>query len=140
AAGLLQWIEQSGTWVCRLPGPPILWLMGLPVLGLNAGFNLPSSGTGFRFLLWWCDRYHRQGKDALAQGVFLLPQGYDAMGSLAHQLHHWLAFRSGLPGYDDQAKRLYRDFWEKHKGVVDPTVKDWSLEDLTQLQAAVKRD
>jgi len=76
-----------------------------------------------------------------SKGLFVLTPSLFATGFMAYQLHHWLAFQSGLPGYSQKAQLLYKRFCKENKGkLTSDSIQDWNEEDLTALQAAIRQE
>jgi hypothetical protein len=129
------------------------WLLGggpLAALGYEPGFITPGQGRRFQMLQKLLQAQgkrlgqHAASDDALSNGlphgVIVLTRPLFTVGYLSHQLHHWLAFRAGMPGYSDRAQQLYRQFWQKQNGSLGQEVYKMSAEDLMALKAAINRD
>lgn len=122
----------------------VMWL-----LGVEPGFIPPSSGWRYELLgkgLALYERtFHQTGHQGefngrqLEHGVFILTRPLFTVGYISHQLHHWLAFRSGMTGYSDRAQQLYRKFWDNN-GVIGKEVYKMSLADMSALRSAINRD
>jgi hypothetical protein len=83
----------------------------------------------------------RQAEAEVQQGLFILTPALFTTGFMAYQLHHWVAFQSGLGGYCNKAQRLYERFWTEHKGVLtSESVHDWTEEDVIALRAAIRQE
>jgi len=75
------------------------------------------------------------------KGLFIVTPSLFSTGFMAYQLHHWLAFQSGLPGYCEKAQLLYKRFCKDNKGkLTSDSIQDWNEEDLTALQAAIRQE
>ena len=146
---LARFMESHQTPVVILPHR-LLGAAALMTLGFEPGFIPPGSGKRFRLLL---HLLHSQGErpgshpasddalvNGLPQGVIVLTRPLFTTGYLSHQLHHWLAFRAGLPGYSERSQQLYRQFWHKQNGQLGQEVHDMPVEDLLALKAAINRD
>ncbi len=142
---LAEFIESQGTPVYILPGGPIPQIV-LKTLGLEPGFILPDQSPQFRALQKLLERYTPLGSTVkpdsqdFQHGVFVIPKGLFTMGFLSHQLHHWLAFRSGMDGYCPKARRLYKRFWNDQQGKIGREVYKMDVEDILALKAAIARD
>jgi hypothetical protein len=142
---LAEFIESHGTPVYILPGGPLPQLL-LKTLGLEPGFILPDHSPQFRALQKLLEHYQPLGgtvrPDArtFQNGVFVIPRRLFSMGFLSHQLHHWLAFRSGMDGYCPRARRLYKRFWQEQQGKIGKEVYKMDVEDILALKAAIARD
>ncbi len=126
----------------------------LMALGFEPGFIPPGQGKRFQLLLQLLNTQgHRPAShpasdaitknmmaEGLPQGVIVLTEPLMTAGYLSHQLHHWLAFRAGLPGYSERAQHLYRQFWQRQNGCLGQEIHDMSVEDLLALKSAINRD
>lgn len=121
-----------------------LWL-----LGFEPGFIPPRAGLRYRLLQRFLGMQSRfsqketQGQTTgfhFDHGVFVLTQPLFTVGFISHQLHHWLAYRSGMKGYSDRSQQLYRDFWGKNQGRIGQEVYKMKAEDMRALKAAINRD
>lgn len=155
---LAGFIERHGTPVYVLPVGFLATFM-LRALGFEPGFIPPGRDIRFnrlkRLLAFYdrlCsgmnrpDRNQTDGKlmDNSSRidrhGVFVLTRPLFTVGFLTHQLHHWLAFRSGMAGYCERAQRLYKKFWVENQGQIGREVYKMSAEDILALKAAINRD
>jgi hypothetical protein len=137
---LIAFIERQGTPVFLLHNN-LLSKLVLALLGFEAGFIAPRATRQYRWakaLLYrlqpqtpWVDE---------STGFFVLTHNLKSVGFLAHQLHHWMAFNGGLPGYEANALSAYRKFWSDQKGLVGPEVYRMSLEQIQSLRDAINRD
>lgn len=118
-------------------------------LGFEPGFIPPSSSKRYRLLmrLLKCallqpllGRHSEKHHCHFEHGVFVVPPSLFTVGYLSHQLHHWLAFRSGMQGYEERAQQLYRKFWNEQNGELGPEVMEMSAGDALALKAAINRD
>lgn len=146
-ADLAAFIERHGTPVVRLPGGPAGHFCSLAVflLGFEPGFIAPvrSGPQKKRF-----DRLTRFLKLVgnipphcrFDSGVFVLMPPLFTTGFMAHQLHHWMACKSGLTGYSEQAQQLYKKFWNEQGGLIGHEVYDMSYEEILSLKQAINRD
>jgi hypothetical protein len=144
---LTAFIEQHGTpvYVCSTLS---LSNLCLRLLGFDPGFIPPSGDRRYRLLCRFLSiqsRFHlkrKQGEKAnchAKHGVFVLTRPLFTIGFISHQLHHWLAARSGMQGYCDLSQRLYREFWNK-SGRLGPEVLKMKPEEILALKAAINRD
>lgn len=143
---LAAFIERHGTPVIVVPnalfGNFCLWL-----LGFEPGFIPPCPGRRYRLLQKVLSfQFHQQGNQGKKpgchdeHGVFVLTRPLFTVGFLSHQLHHWLAYRSGLAGYTPRSQELYKKFWSERNGVIGPEVYDMTLDDMAALKSAISRD
>jgi len=128
-------------------------------LGFEPGFIPPAKGRRYRLLQQFLKlqssfhafrfpslRLHPQGKQGekpdchFNHGVFVLTRPLFTVGFISHQLHHWLAFRSGMRGYCERSQRLYRKFWNENNGQIGAEVYKMKAEDMLALKAAINRD
>lgn len=141
---LAEFIERYGTPVYVLSGIGTNFI--LKALGFEPGFILPDSSRRFIWLkriLTVYDRIFTQGKAVdrdFENGLFVIPRPLFTVGFLSHQLHHWLAFRSGMEGYCERAQRLYKKFWVENQGQIGSEVYKMDAEDIIALKAAINRD
>lgn len=144
---LIAFIESHQTAVYVLKGG---WLsvFFLWILGLEPGF-IPPGGFRYRLLQLWLNLqaffpWHRISGPPIRKhrghGVFILTPSLLTAGFLSHQIHHWLAFRAGLDGYDQRAQKLYRQFWSERNGTIGNEVYRMSAEEILALKAAINRD
>ncbi len=124
----------------------VLWL-----LGFEPGFIPPVSGKRYQWLQQFLKfqanlSSHLKGYQGdktncrFDHGVFVLTRPLFTVGFLSHQLHHWLAFRSGMRGYSERSQTLYKKFWNEQQGLLGAEVYDMSVEDMQALKAAINRD
>lgn len=145
---LAVFIERHQTPVYVLKNP-LLANLCLLLLGFEPGFIPPSTTRRFQRLTALLrspllrpllgrqsDKHHCH----FEHGVFVVPPNLFTVGYLSHQLHHWLAFRSGMHGYNERAQRLYKKFWNEQNGQLGPEVTNMSMEDVLALKAAINRD
>jgi hypothetical protein len=148
-AQLAAFMEGHHTPVFVLNNAP-LGQMALLALGYELGFIPPGEGRRYRMLQSLLSNQatrlspHPAGDEALANGlphgVIVLTRPVCSMAYLSHQLHHWLAFRSGMQGYSDRSQKLYRHFWQKNQGNLGREVYKMTADDLLALKAAINRD
>lgn len=144
-ADLAAFIERHQTPVYILP-KGFLTSFSIWLLGYEPGFIPPSNGRRYQLLQKLLASFNLKGKQGekhachFEHGVFVITRPLFTVGFLSHQLHHWLAYRSGMKGYDERSLKLYRKFWNEHGGVIGNEVYDMSLEDMVSLKAAINRD
>lgn len=121
-----------------------LWM-----LGFEPGFIPPQSGLRYQLLqrfLGMQTQFHLKGSQVrpsschFNHGVFVLTRPLFTVGFISHQLHHWLAFRSGMKGYSDRSQQLYRQFWTRNQGRIGQEAYKMKAEDIRALKAAINRD
>jgi hypothetical protein len=147
---LASFIERHGTPVYVFERRLMTALI-LRVLGFEPGFIPPSADRRYRLLQQFLTTIHRK-KTTLKEhqgeinachfehGVFVMTRPLFTVGFLSHQLHHWLAYRSGMAGYCDRAQALYKRFWNERNGIIGQEVYDMSYEDMDALKSAINRD
>lgn len=118
-------------------------------LGFEPGFIPPAKGRRYQLLQQFLKlqaRFQPKPKQGdrinchFNHGVFVLTRPLFTVGFISHQLHHWLAFRSGMRGYCERSQQLYRKFWNENNGQIGPEVYKMKAEDLLALKAAINRD
>ncbi|MFA6988884.1 MAG: hypothetical protein WC197_02340 [Candidatus Gastranaerophilaceae bacterium] len=58
--------------------------------------------------------------------------------SLAHQFHHWLAYKKKLPGYEEETMSVFKNIWQLD---VNPSkIKTFSINEILALKNAIERD
>ncbi len=145
---LAEFIERYDTPVYVLRVGWLVMLI-LRILGFEPGFIPPcdsKQGIWLQRLLSFCEQ-DRPGCQQSAgmpshfeNGVFVLTRPLFSVGFLTHQLHHWLACRSGMDGYSDRAQKLYKQFWLENRGRIGKEVYKMDAEDILALKAAINRD
>lgn len=143
---LAQFIENHQTPVYILPAG-ILGKLALWLLGCTPGFIPPVENPRYETLQrllaslsWLVKRPAQSDGCHWEHGAFVVPGNLFTVGFISHQLHHWLAFRSGMQGYSDHSQTLYKKFWEEQQGVIGNEVYDMSVDDILALKAAINRD
>lgn len=138
-ADLAAFIERKGTPVYMLGGGKMGGLV-LKALGFEPGFIPPSDSRRYQALVKLLCRYEDKPEVTFEYGVFVLTQPLFTVGFMTHQLHHWLACRSGMSGYGERAQQLYQEFWGRHEGRVSEEVLKLPPEELVRLKEAINRD
>jgi hypothetical protein len=137
---LSQSIENKGTGVYLLQGAFVTKL-ALFCLGFEPGFIPPSSSKRYQWLKQILMQLESKPHCHFDKGVFVLVQPLYTVAYMAHQLHHWMAYCSGLPGYNLQSQQLYKSFWEKDKGQMSfQKAEKLTVEEIVQLRDAIHRD
>lgn len=130
-------IEKQGTpvYVVR-KGFIIHWLLFF--LGFEPGFIPATVQKRYQFLLRFLEK---KSGCTFENGLFIMTKPLFTVGFIAHQLHHWIAFCSGLPGYAEKDQALYRNFWEKKHGVITTAdAEQMSADEIIRLKNAINRD
>lgn len=139
-SGLLEFVENRGTTVVRGKHvDKVLYLFGKTV-----GFLPPMKGLKAKGILYF---FKMMGiwKHPITEKtppMFAFSEKDPAMGYMIHQLHHWLSYNNGLPGYSEEAQ-------SKLSMVLDPTVdmedlqaefEKMSSSEVKELREAIARD
>ncbi|MGE0201218.1 MAG: hypothetical protein AB7P76_09640 [Candidatus Melainabacteria bacterium] len=136
---LAAFIERHGTPVYTVPGHAWAYAL-LKAAGLEAGYNPPVSARRRRLAEAVLKLMQPHAQCTLANGLFVVPANIHTISFLTHQLHHWLSYRAGMGGYESDAQKLYRLFWEKHQGHVTHELLAMPRSELMKLKAAISRD
>jgi hypothetical protein len=133
-------IEAQGTPV-HLLGGGLAGKLVLFLLGYEPGFIPRVNSKRYRLLLKVLQTLDPKPDCTDWYGLFVLTKPLFTVGFLSHQLHHWQAFRAGMAGYDVKDQAIYRQFWEKHNGILtEQTVERMSVEEIVRLKNAINRD
>jgi hypothetical protein len=145
---LADFIESRHTPVYILPAG-VLPAFCLWACGFSPGFIPPAENRRYKVLLGFLKLQaemplqKQQGRKTgchFNHGVFVLTRPLFTVGFISHQLHHWLAFCSGMTGYNTRAQELYKKFWEENNGSIGHEIYDMKAEDILALKAAINRD
>lgn len=133
-------IESHGTPVFVIKEHFLGKLM-LKALGYEVGF-IPATDTfQYRALLKFLNKAQPGYRGKGTKGLFIVTAPLLTVGFLSHQLHHWLAYRSGLSGYSTEEQLLYQEFWNRHNGQLnDSILRKMSAEDMQRLKNVINRD
>ena len=139
---LAAFIERQGTPVYVLPGGMIgNWVsLGLQTLGYEPGFIASQEGWRFDALVRLLGLLEQKPYATVDRGVFVVTKQLFSVGFLSHQLHHWLACRSGMAGYNAESQRLYKRFWTVYHGKIGREVYHMTAEEMQMLKDAINRD
>ena len=58
--------------------------------------------------------------------------------SLAHQFHHWLAYKKKLPGYEEETMSVFKNIWQLD--LHPAKIKALSINEILSLKNAIDRD
>ncbi len=152
---LARFIARHGTTVHSLSGNVVVRGL-IALLGFQPGFIPAVETTRFRLLksllpvlslLPGGRKFQASSRSVEEQfpsistdGLFIVTRNLFTISFFTHQLHHWLACRSGQSGYDERAQALYREFWNRHDGNVPPDIEAMGFEDVIALKAAINRE
>lgn len=133
---LLKFIESKNTKVVRGKNLDKL----LVLLGEYDSFVLPQNGLkAFLLILGINILSNKKMKFALkTPAMFVLNEKPVNVYNIAHQLHHWLAYIKGMPGYDEQTTRNFKNIWNDDFSVND--INNLSLQEVLALKDAIARD
>jgi hypothetical protein len=144
---LAAFIEKQGTPVYVISGlKGFLVRFMVFALGYEPGFIAPPvtdplSAKRYNSLKKILAAYDETKNDfSFDKGVFVLPKALYTVGYIAHQLHHWLAFLAGLPGYSTKEQEEFRRFMVERKGQLGPEVERMTLDQLAGLRNAIHRE
>lgn len=134
--GLFKFIELRGTKVIRCKNADIVALL----FGEVEGFITPISGLrGKLFLLClkiigaWHDPIYDK-----TPAMFVFGKNAPPMGYMVHQIHHWISFNKGLPGYSEDTMNNFKRIFDPSFGYDD--VQKMSKEEVLELREAIGRD
>lgn len=140
---LVAYIESQGTPVFVLPAD---WIsrMVFNAFGVDVGFiphpEEPKQRKKLERLVGLLNIREKKLGCRLENGIIIVPHDLYTASFLAHQLHHWLAFQAGLPGYTDEAKRQYQRYWNEGCRKLTTEILNMSVEEIKHLRDAVNRD
>lgn len=134
--GLLEFIERRGTKVVRCPYADKI----LATLGLMEGFNPPLKGLKGKILICGLKLFGRWPEliPKETPPMFIFTDKEPPMGYMVHQIHHWLSYNQGFPGYTEDALENFKRIFDPSFGVED--VKKMSKEEIVALREAIARD
>ncbi len=146
---LVTFIEEQGTPVYLVTGWKGL-LLRLVMMGLSydSGFIAPpspkSNPQALKRYINLCKSivflFGTKQTFSFKKGVFILPKPLYTVGFIAHQLHHWLAFLAGLPGYNELEQEEFRLFMGERNGVVGSEVYQMNEKQIEGLRNAIHRE
>lgn len=135
-SGLLDFIERRGTKVIRKTHADKVLIL----FGFLEGFIYPLKGYKAKLLTLslkiigaWDEPIASETK-----GMFIFGPEEPPIGYMVHQIHHWLSYHNGLPGYTEQTMQNFQRIFDPSFGVDD--VKRMSREEIVALREAIARD
>lgn len=137
---LALWLEGQGVPVYVVDGPEWLINLLLRLFGYAPGFVPPDKTKYYPMLVDAMQRRDEKRHCTFDYGMFVFTRSQFRVGFIAHQVYHWLSFRSGLPGYQPADQKRYREFWEKNRGELGPEVHEMTAEETISLKNAINRD
>lgn len=134
--GLLEFIENRGTTVIAKKNADKV----IRFFGEIEGFIPPMKGIkgrlmmlGFKFIGAWDESIPDESPPLFVFGTEEPPMGY-----LVHQLHHWLSYNNGLPGYTETTMNNFKKIFDPSFGMHD--VQRMTKEEIVELREAIARD
>lgn len=146
---LLGAIEASGTPVIILEGLAGMgFQLAMKSHGFDVGFVAPPASheenarSGYRAIKGLVEQfgYTLAPHQHFKHGVFVLTTDLLTPHYLAHQVHHWVAYQQGLPGYTRAEQKAYKVFKTRYNGVWGPKLDRESPEFLKLLRHPMRRD
>ena len=133
---LLQFIESRGTKVIKAPYMDKV----LGFIGEDEGFITPAKGLKALFLITAINILSKQKLpySFKTSEMFVMRDLPVNIFSLAHQLHHWMAFRQNLPGYEAGTVQKFKNIWQIDK--TPGEIEKLSINDVISLRNAIARD
>lgn len=140
-------IKQEGTPVIVLEGlSGAGFQLVLKTHGFDVGFIAPPArdedASSFHALkaLMAQFGYSFEAHQHLNHGVFILTPRLLNIHYMAHQLHHWVAYQQGLPGYSLSERKAYKVFKTKYKGIWGTQLENENPELLKALRYPLRRE
>lgn len=134
--GLLRVVELSGTKVIKHKNAD----KALQFLGEVEGFLPPITGLkgklillGLKMIGAWNEPFPKE-----TPCMFVFGDKEPPMGYMIHQIHHWLSYNKGMPGYTEETMSNFKRIFEPSFGMED--VKRMSKEEIIALREAIARD
>lgn len=132
---LFQFIESKGTKVVILKNVDKI----LTFINEEEGFITPLKGWKALFLSIMINIF----SSAKIPISFKTPEMFVMRNmdvniySLAHQFHHWLAFKKKLPGYEHETMSVFKNIWQLDN---QNEIKRLSINSILSLKDAIERD
>jgi hypothetical protein len=137
---ILAWLVKQGVPVLVLDAGAVALTGALNALGYQPGFIPPTDAKAFFVLTQAAGVLGQSRELAKRNGLIILTPQLNKIGFLSHQLFHWMAYKASLPGYDDEAQRLYRQYFDRNTMETLPQAFDLSIEKIAKLRHAVRRE
>ncbi|MGD9580486.1 MAG: hypothetical protein AB7V50_03880 [Vampirovibrionia bacterium] len=134
--GLLEFIERRGTKVIAHKNADKV----IKLFGEIEGFIPPVKGIRAK-LLTLALKIIGAWDDPLTDEtppLFVFGEKEPPMGYMVHQIHHWLSFNKGLPGYTEETMNNFKKIFDPSFGVED--VMRMSKQEIIELREAIARD
>jgi hypothetical protein len=135
-AKLFQFIESKGTKVIIVGNIDKI----LALLNEEEGFITPLKGFKALFLSIMINILS-PGKIPISfrtPEMFVMRSLNLNIYSLAHQFHHWLAYKKKLPGYDYKTMNSFKNIWQLDSN--SAKIKTLSVNEILSLKNAIERD
>lgn len=126
---LLEYIEASGTKVCRLSHADKV----LQIIGEEEGLICELKGLKALYLNLCTD----SGVSLKSKPVFVLREGNIEPLYMLHHFYKWYSLRMNLPGFDYNAQQNFKKYM---KNINDKGIETLSVNDILDLQEAIARD
>lgn len=135
-SSLLEFIERRGTKVIQCKHADKL----LNIFGEIEGFIPPLSGLKAKIILIGLKLLGGWDEPIISStpAMFIFGGQEPPMGYMVHQIHHWLSYNNGLPGYSEETMSNFKRIFDPSFGVED--VKKMSREEIIALREAIARD
>lgn len=135
-SGLLEFIERRGTKVIAHKNADKV----IKLFGEIEGFIPPIKGFKaklltimFKAIGAWTGPITNE-----TPPLFVFGEAEPPMGYMVHQIHHWLSFNKGLPGYTEETMNNFKKIFDPSFGVED--VQKMSKQEIIELREAIARD
>ena len=135
-SGLLEFIENRGTQVIIHKNAEKI----LHFFGEIEGFIPPMNGFRAKLIMYglkiigaW-----KQPIPEETPPLFIFGEEGPTIGYMVHQIHHWLSFNQGLPGYTEETMNNFKKIFDPSFGVQD--VQRMTKEEILSLREAIARD
>jgi hypothetical protein len=134
--GLLEFIERRNTKVIRHRYADKI----INIAGELEGFIPPVGGLKGKFIMLGLKIIGAwdQPIGDITPPLFVFSDKEPPMGYMVHQIHHWLSYNKGLPGYSEETMENFKRIFDPSFGVED--VKKMSKEEIIELREAIARD
>ena len=132
---ILRYIENHSTVIVRMKHIEKICLL----LNITPGFLPKQQGFKTMCLSVMIKLFSDRKMEISSElpDMFLLGVNTPNVYILAHQFYHWMAYKSKLPGYDEQTQRNFRNIWKLQKS---EEIKKLSISEILSLKDAIARD
>lgn len=131
---LLKFIQSKGTLVIKADHIDKI----LTLIGEGEGFLTPCNGLKALILTTAINILSTEKVKIgfSAPEMFIMRNLSPSIFLLAHQFRHWLAFKKGLPGYDTNTMKKFKDAWSMDNEYLEKM----SINDILSVKDAIARD